>query len=620
MDSTRFWDKDIRRDHRRIADATMAYSRRALHRSERRRNNIARAYRYYADTGSLIRRSNRMSELIIDETGKGGYALRNVLAGCVDTLVSELSQGESRAMFDVVSGDYATDSKAQDMQSWYDAVRRDTVSVNRKFYADGIVAGRGFKRPYMSNGRVYVERIHPLRVIVDDTGCDDAVPRTMAIRSLVEPERLAYRFPKSKAEIMSCPSPSLPDFDTLDDVYDNMDKSGKVEVVEAVRLASAPGAGDGLHVITISGHALSVEPYDYDTYPWTSFEPLSSVDGYWDMSMVLRAAPIQEEMWELQVRIQEGQFTWGKVSMWVEHNSIEVEHLDNNIGTVLVGKGGRPPVMLKPESMPSDIYRQVQQYETDIMREFAVNEMKAHGTSPGANMSGVALRITDDSASRRFKPIKYAADLSEVDHAWALVNLQRSHGGKVVIQSFGQKRKVSFKDIDVGDQSLNIQCFPTSALPTEPAGKMKTFEEMRKTGLIDDEVFWDRALGVPDLSSERKVRLAHRNLIRKRLSDIMRDGREAMVEPEPYMRTDQAILMTTQYIQLGELEGVPEEHLDVLREYLARLTRQDETRRNAAAPEPMGGAPPPAGMVPDAAGPPGMSPDGLPLPNVMPQV
>jgi hypothetical protein len=113
-------------------------------------------------------------------------------------------------------------------------------------------------------------------------------------------------------------------------------------------------------------------------------------------------------------------------------------------------------------------------------------------------------------------------------------------------------------------------------------------------------------LEFPDLDRSNKLKNANIELIDKIIDDMIDENK--YTPPEPYLNLELGIERVQQSYNLGKIEGVPEERLELLRRWIAQAVSLTDNAQKPQQPQP--------GMMPPDMGaamgmPPGMPP-GLP--------
>jgi hypothetical protein len=169
---------------------------------------------------------------------------------------------------------------------------------------------------------------------------------------------------------------------------------------------------------------------------------------------------------------------------------------------------------------------------------------------------------------------------------------------------------IKYSEIEAGSDVYDIQCTPTSILPSTPAGKLDFVEALEARGYID-KTQATKMLDYPDLKRDLDLETSAYDLISERLSDIMRGKR--YIPPTPEMDLQLALKMSLQAILLSENRNVPPERIEKLREW--RATVESYMPPPAPPAPPMGGPPMPPGMPPTGPGLPApVFPEQVPMP------
>ncbi len=150
-----------------------------------------------------------------------------------------------------------------------------------------------------------------------------------------------------------------------------------------------------------------------------------------------------------------------------------------------------------------------------------------------------------------------------------------------------------------------IRVYPTSLLPTTPAGKLQWAQDMIKAGVIPPEDVLD-IVDFPDTEAYAKRKNSARRLVERNIAHMLKTG--DAVPPEPTDPHVMALKMVREAYQEARLDQVPEPKLQLLRDYMAVTESYLPKPAPPAPPMPpmgdpmMGGQPPP--MDPMGMGPP----------------
>ncbi len=163
-------------------------------------------------------------------------------------------------------------------------------------------------------------------------------------------------------------------------------------------------------------------------------------------------------------------------------------------------------------------------------------------------------------------------------------------------------KQIDLPNIKMLKDPFVIQCFNSSSLPRDPAGRMQKITEMMQSGMISVKE-GRRLLDFPDLGQVEKLANAAEERILQILDEIVEDG--LYTPPDPFMDLTLATELTTQYINLYSGAKLEEEKAQMLRDFFTQV----QAIKTAAMPPQ---------MPPGAPGSAPMSPEGSPSPQAVP--
>ena len=164
-------------------------------------------------------------------------------------------------------------------------------------------------------------------------------------------------------------------------------------------------------------------------------------------------------------------------------------------------------------------------------------------------------------------------------------------------------KSINFREIDLRKDQYLLHVYPTSMLPDTPEGKMAFVQESINSKMLDPEDGFD-LLNFPDFDAYAKRRNAPRRLVERNLDNIITQGK--WTPPEPTDPHELAIQIVTEKIAEARLDGVSDERVELLRNYLTMSVKYDAAKyKVAASPAP---APAPAAPVPPMGAPPPQMP------------
>ena len=566
LQSERWWNAEPTL----LAAETVAEARRVDRATLARRMQILEAYCLYGDETAIPENAI--------EIRSQPQVTRNVLALAVDTVISEITQARPRPMFVTIGGDWLEQERARKLTYFCDAEfdQNNVHELAEQAARDAVIAGLGILRPRRDPSdetRVIIERIFPPNFLVDDRGAVDVLPRSFFVRHLLDKWQLCELYPDQRAAIeMAATVESNAWFS------DGPKGQDLVEVIEGVHLPSRKGSTDGRHVLVIAEAVLSDEQYNYAEPPFVFIRAVKPLRRFWGLSLVQRAAPTQIELNRVLRRWNES-LRLNATSLWFLNRQSRVvkAHMVNQIGAI-VEHDGPPPQQMTPAVMHPQVANYIEQCEARVFKLMGA--------------SGLYVDLAKWVVTMH---TEIAEDYPEHE----------------IICSDGPSRttRIKWEDINLEEGRFRARVFPTSAFPTNPAAKIQVLQDMLGAGVIDNQAFYELALDVPDLEAVRNRVVAPLELIHKRLSKMLYEN--IYIPPEPLMDLAMALRETVLAIQRAELDDIPEERVDLLRQFLSHVLLLQE---QAAAPEPMPPMPDMGmeGMPPDMGMPP-MPPDmGMP--------
>lgn len=524
----------------------------------------------------------------------------NVTKSCVNTLHAEVIATRPRPMFLTSGGDYEQQKRAKALTKWCEGLFYESkvdTEVGPPCARDGLVFDLMVAKIVTEHGRVRAERVFPGEILVDIDDGADGKPRSLYHVKQYDRFVLAALYPDKRDEILSAPAAT----DFAWGCYRSAQDSDQVLVVEAWHLPSGPEESDGRHVIAIADHALLDEEWTDDSFPFAF--------GYWERALVgfygvgipeeLRAH--QTELNRLSRTIQEAQSRKGTYWIFVPRGAgVSKKHLTNQDGPIVEYDGPQPPVMYPAPSLAGDLYQSRALVFQEAFSILGVSSLSAQSEKPAGLNSGRALRTYIDVKSKRFIEFHRGYEEFHVEIARQMVRAIRRAAEtakrdgvefdyEVVYRGKGHIERIKWSDVHLDEDSYVLQCFPVSALPSDPEGKMAAVEEMVNAGFITKE----RAaalLDYPDLESELSVVTAPGELLQQILERMVDTGR--YFAPEPFFDLQLCVARGTLFYQRAMLQGVEEERLSLIRRFV--IAAQTELAKLQTPAPPAAPAEPPA--------------------------
>jgi len=501
----------------------------------------------------------------------------NVVQSCVDTLTSRIGQSKPRPLFLTDNADYKNRNLAKQMNNFISGEMFQTKAhiKGEEILKDASVLGTGCIKVFRSiDDKVQLERTLLTELFVDSNDAFYGAPRSLYQLKLIDRSVLAemvpeYRSAVSQAE-QAYPDNSADSQKTLAD---------QVMVVEAWHLPSSKTAKDGKHVMSCSAGLLLEEDYEKDSFPFVFVHYSPRLVGFWAQGLTEQLTGTQLEINKLLVTISQSISLVGVPRIFVEDGSKVVKaHLNNAIGSIVTYRGTKPQYEVAP-CVPAELYQQLQRLIDYAYQQSGVSALSASAQKPAGLNSGEAIRNYDDLQSDRFATLNKRYDQMYIDLAYKIIDCAidiAEETGKydTVYPNKDGTREINLPDIKkLKENPFVLQCFDSSSLPRDPAGRLQKVTEMMQAGLISPED-GQRLLDFPDLDAESKLKFAAKERICKQLDDIVEHGK--FEPPDPFTDIVRGKELVAQYYNLYVPAKLEESKAEMLRTWQAQLLQLEQ--------------------------------------------
>jgi len=137
-----------------------------------------------------------------------------------------------------------------------------------------------------------------------------------------------------------------------------------------------------------------------------------------------------------------------------------------------------------------------------------------------------------------------------------------------------------------------LKVFPASSMPDLPSGKIKMILGMQGLGVATDPAVVAKLLDFPDLESEFALDRAASDDIDRQVELMVDDG--IYEAPEPFQDLTLCLKKVQSNYLKARMDGVPEDRLELLREYMATCQAMIISMQPAPTPLPNEAGIPPA--------------------------
>lgn len=523
----------------------------------------------------------------------------NVVQSCVDTLVSRVTQARPRPVFLTDNGDYKKRNLAKKLNDFLagEFHQTDAYQLGKEVLRDAAAwAGTGVIKVFKGiDHKVKLERALYSNLYVDPNDAWMGKPRQMFELQLIDRSVLMEAFTESRSRVEKAEQ-AYPD--------NNADASKTVSdmvmVVEAWHLPSGPDAGDGFHLITCSAGPLFEEKWDKEYFPFVMMDYNPRIVGYWGQSLAEQLMGTQMEINKLLVTITRSINLVGVPRVFVEDGSKVVKaHLNDQVGSIVTYRGTKPEYSVAP-CVPQEIYAQLQRLIDYAYQQSGISALAATAKKPDGLNSGAALREYDDLQTDRFAELVKRYDNMFIDLAYQIIDCAREiaeeeDSYQTVYPNKDGTKEVDLPAADIIDNPFVIQCFDSSALPRDPAGRIQTLTDWLQAGAIDIKEF-RRLQELPDLQQKQKLDSASEERIFQCLDDIVERGK--YTPPDPFMDLESAKELSVKYYNLYVSAKLEEDRAEMLRTFNSQAIALQQAAQ--PPPQPMAAAPGPAQAQPEA--------------------
>jgi hypothetical protein len=542
-------------------------------------------------SGGLFSRTNEAQAYLANRV------TYNVIKSCIDTASSKIAKQKPRPFFLTEDGSWSLQERAKLLTKYFQGQfdrmgtgwgeDRTFWGLGRQCFVDACIFGTGAVKLFTEDDQVVAERNFIDEIYVDDAEGRYRQPRQLHQVKLVHREVLLDLYPaKYHRQIMAAPS-------GLEGDLESQSMADMIYCSESWHLPSGKDAKDGRRCIAIDNLTLDVTDYKKDYFPFLfqrwSLHPL----GFYGRGLSEELIGIQLEINKHLRNIQLAQHLCAVPQVWLDVSSrIPGKKINNEVGGIKYYRN-TPPIFMTPPAMSPEVYRHLETLYQKAYEVTGISLLSASSQKPAGIDSGKALREFKDIQTERFALTENMYEDFYMDATYMVLDMLRDlvadgKNPKVRMKDATYSIELSFKDVDIPDDKVSIRAYPTNFLPSTPAGKFQTVQEMVQGGFYSQEEALD-LLDFPDVAKINRLKLGPRDAVVKVIEYNLKNEGKDYISPEPRMNLEFAAETAQTYLLRGLADGMPEEKLDVLRKF------QDQV---VALIEQMTPPPPPPPPVP----------------------
>lgn len=594
----RWWEKDVSEDHERVSRVQQALV--AIKDCDHERVNLAvQNARLYGESTVFGYEFNSMP--------KRNRLTMNLIKSVVDSVVARITKNKPRPQYVTSGGNRSLRRKAKNLTAFTDyAMEQGKANIAfRDAFLDAAVMGTGFVYVYREGTEICFERIFPSEVLVDQQEGLYKSPQSLYRRKWIPKDVLIAMYPDQEMGIRSSggPAPMVHDFQMHN-------REDLIEVTEAWRLPSKKGAKDGYHIIATDSVLLDSGPWVYDRFPIIAMRYNQPLFGYWGKGVAENLTGLQVELNKNLMKRQKILHMMAVPRVYMAKGSPK---MNNEIGGQYVGE---KPLIYAPRTMPPELDAYIESlWQKGHVLE-GISPTESMGTIPGGLTSGVAVREYDNIVDGKF-----AMAHQGYQDAWMEGCVWVRNLGEEIHQKYKDWSPVASHDqytIETVDwdalteaDNYILRAMPASSLPTHPGARQQKVIDLIQAGLLDPEA-GKRLIDFPDLQESMSLDRAQSDYFDWVAEQILDEG--IVIAPEPFHDPQLALKRIQAEYNRASTQDVPEERLNLLRDYIRDLMdsvkAQQAEQAQVLAPRATGSGPA-TGF--DGAPPQALSPDDAPL-------
>jgi hypothetical protein len=489
----------------------------------------------------------------------------NVIKSCIDTAAAKISKSKPRPQFVTSGGDYKLKRKSKQLTKYLDGLfaSADAYAIAQQCFVDSCIFGTGVMKILVQDDKIVFERVLKSEILIDESEAYYGQPRQIHQTRYMSKHTLAQLFPEHAAVIANADT----SISTSDAANVNI-----CTVVESWHLRSSSTATDGRRTICISNATLLDEAYEQDHFPFAFLRWSQLPVGFFGMGLAEELTGIQIEINKILRNIQAAQNINSVPRVFIESGSITNSSSlqANPEGLSVVRYTGGEPKFLTASAMPAEIYSHLDRLVNKAYEITGISQLSASSVKPAGLDSGVALREYQDIESERFvlagqRWEDFFITVAKISIALSKQLFESNPKLNVKIATKGNLEKISWKDVHMDEDEYIMRCFPTSILPTLPAGRLQTVQELIQAGFIEKDEGMN-LLDFPDLERSLSLNNAAVDDVMMIIEKIVEDGE--YTTPEPYFNLEMCVkLAQGQYLKARQ-GGVDEDKLELLRRFI----------------------------------------------------
>lgn len=415
-------------------------------------NKYLRNARLYTWTPGLSLRNINQTQVIgyydLNTYGEDNTSSiqENVIASCVDTIVSKIASTKVRPFFNTVKGSFRDIQVAKQTQHFFDLFF-DKINANKiitSVFKDACIFDTGV---LWISPDLKIQRALPWLVYTDpaEVTYDNLTRAVYEVKNdpTTNDSSSTYYYYNTKDKIMA--------------VYD-----GKKSPV--------------------------VSKYDYDRLPFIFMHYNNPLVSNTSTSIADLLYGIQMEIDQLLQKIEDASKLNPALTFFVpEGSTIKTEELDNRIGNIVKYKASpnmttSPVTVSTPAFIDPQYMQLLAQLKQDAYEVVGISQLSATSQKPMGLDSGKALQTMENIESDRFETQLNTVIRTYVDLARLYIDLSPEDNN--VLPTALMREDIKWKEVKDSIDKMNIQFSGADALSKDPQTKLQQLQMLASAGLL----------------------------------------------------------------------------------------------------------------------------------------
>lgn len=492
-----------------------------------------------------------------------GSLTYNVVRANVDTIAAKISMNRPKVRVlpnDALEG---VQQKSRKLEKFIDGVMyaEKFYKKSRRACRDAALHGIGFVKVAPGRNKVEITHVHPSHIIVDDQDAINGEPTTMYHVEYYPKSTLEAIYGKNFSDIIN-KSDAGSSRATISLADRNL-----VRVIEAWH--KPIGDQDGRRVICMSAGVLVDEPFSGE-FPFCVMRWTNDEAGYHGVGLGDILSGIQGEInYNLEV-IRDSAALLGVPYILVHSGTkiMDEELLTNDRARKIEFSGNVPPRIDTPAFAHPQLFQHIENLYNKSFELSGLSRLSATSLKPAGIESGIGLMTLQDVETQRFAEFARQWEEIAVAAAGLIVQAAKSLGGD--LKTKGTSRAfvstIKWADVDMVADAFDLQVYPQSSLPQNPAGRSEFVIRLAEQGLIDkDDLF--ALLTLQDVSKTTKLATAEYDDLERTFETMIETGE--YLEPLEIQDLALGLRLALRYLSRARIDGTSTDKQDLLIRWIA---------------------------------------------------